>query len=218
MTGANSSITVAGAAAGITLPTSVTLLNNLTVTNTSGLAVSVDLTIGGTLTLSGGPVTAGRRRSTSPSRGRWSGRPAGSSASSEDARHGRGGAGHVRDRRRRPIRPVDAALRDASRRPVRSSRARPRATIPISPTRAWPPTRSVNRWWTLTQRGTRVRPPTTRRSHSSPADVDAGARRPTVFVVGKRDGTPGRCRALGTRTATSTQATGHDVVQRLRRR
>ena len=54
-----SSMTVTGAGAGISIPTSVSQLGALTLNNANGLSASADLTIGGTLTLTTGRLDAG---------------------------------------------------------------------------------------------------------------------------------------------------------------
>jgi hypothetical protein len=67
-------------------------------------------------------------------------------------------------------------------------------------------TQSVNRYWTVTNSGVAF---TTYDATFTfvPADVDGGAD-PNEFIAGKLDGTTWSQPTIGTRTATSTQATG----------
>ncbi len=206
VTGANSSITVAGAAAGITLPTSVTLLNNLTVTNTSGLAVSMDLTIGGTLTLSGGPVTDGTATIHIALTGtvvRTTGRVVGKLGKTLNTGAAVPATFEIGDAARyAPVTLLFASITSTGE-IVASTTPGDHPDIANS---GLAPTRSVNRWWTLSNAGLLF---TTYDATFTfvPADVDPGSTT-AVFVVGKRDGTSWTLTPPGTRTATSTQAFG----------
>jgi autotransporter-associated beta strand protein len=55
--GSTSSITIAGSASGINIPSSVSALSNLTLNNSNGSALQASLTLNGTLTLTSGTLT-----------------------------------------------------------------------------------------------------------------------------------------------------------------
>jgi uncharacterized repeat protein (TIGR01451 family) len=68
------------------------------------------------------------------------------------------------------------------------------------------PSRSVNRWWSVTAASLTFDTYDATFTFA-PSDIDAGAD-PTRFVVGKLDGATWTMPVTGTRTATTTQATG----------
>ena len=57
--GPTSSLSIVGVAAGIQIPSSVTQLLNLTINDAAGVTLAGDLTVGGTLTLTSGPLVTG---------------------------------------------------------------------------------------------------------------------------------------------------------------
>jgi MSHA biogenesis protein MshQ len=58
-TTSSSSLAFGGNAAGISVPSSISALNNLTINNANGVSLSASLTLGGTLTLNSGTLTVG---------------------------------------------------------------------------------------------------------------------------------------------------------------
>ncbi len=206
VTGASSSITVAGVAGGITLPTSVTLLNNLAVNNTTGLALSMDVTIGGTLALSGGPVNVASATIHVTPTGtvtRTTGRVVGKLGKAIGLGSGVAVTFEIGDvLRYAPVALLFGSV-TATGEVVASTTPADHPDIANS---GLAPSRSVNRWWTVANAGLVF---TTYDATFTfvPADVDVGAT-PALFVVGKRDGTTWTMTTPGTRTATTTQATG----------
>ena len=204
--GASSSLTVTGAGAGITVPSSVVQLGALTLSNANGLALQADLTVGGTLTLTSGRLNAGVNT----------------------VIVGPGGvvvrtAGWVVGRLRSPSRPDRRSpwcSRSVTRRATRRSAVTfGTVTTPgdltASTTAGDHPdiansglavAQSVNRYWTIANSGVAFDTYDATFTFVA-ADVDLGAD-PTIFVVAKLDGTTWTRPAVGARTALSTQAVG----------
>ena len=204
--GSASSIAVTGAAAGVALPGTISQLNNLTLNNASGLAVSSDLTIDGTLTLTSGPVTAGANTiviAPGATVVRTGGRVAGALQKHVSAGSGVALAFEIGDATR--YTPVSVTFGTVSTPGELTARTTP-GDHPDIANSGLPAAQSVNRYWTVANSGV-VFDTYDAQFTFVAADVDAGASTGT-FVVAKLDGTTWTRPAVGTRTAVSTQATG----------
>ena len=201
-----SSITVTGAAAGITLPASITQLNRLTLANASGLLLQGDLTIQGTLTLTSGPVSTGGATvviAPAASVVRTGGRVNG-----KLQKHVVAGAGvaltfEVGDAS--SYTPVAISF-GAVTTPGELTASTTAGEHPDIANAGLDAAHDVNRYWTVTNAGTLFDSYDATFTFVA-SDRDPGTT-PANFIVAKLDGTTWTLPAVGTRTALSTQAIG----------
>ena len=195
-----------GAAAQVTgsgLPATV---NNLTINNGAGVTASASTTINGTLTFTSGNVITGSNTilisptgSVSRTSGHVDGYLGKSVATGATSRTFEVGTGP-------DFTPVIVAFGNVSVADNLTARstAGDHPDIANSGVNA---AKSVNRYWTLTKGASLAFDSYSATFNFVASDIDAGAN-PAVFFVAKLDGSTWSWPAVGTRTGTSTQATG----------
>lgn len=208
-TTSSSSLSFGGTAAGVSVPSSVTQLNNLTINNGNGITLNSSPTINGTLTLSAGVVSTGANTLITTANcpgsvARTSGHvagflrlqvPTGSPTCTFD----------VGDSTTyRPMNLTFSSVTTAGN--LAGSVSQSAGDHPNISTSGLDATQSVNRFWTLTNSGIALSSYNATFNFVA-GDVDAGADT-AQFEVERWDGTSWSTTTAGTRTATSTQATG----------
>ena len=201
-----SSLTVTGAGAGISVPTSVSLLGALTLNNANGLSASADLTIGGTLTLTTGRLDAGAATIIVGPGGsvvRTGGWVVGRLEKHANTGTAVGITFEIGDTVR--YTPVSIAFGTVTTPGDLTASTTP-GDHPDVANSGVAGNRSVNRFWTVTNTGIAFDTYDATFTFAA-ADLDAGAVTGS-FIVAKRDGTTWTRPTVGTRTATTTKATG----------
>ena len=204
--GASSSLTVNGAGAGISVPSTVSQLSALTLNNPSGLALEADLTIGGTLTLTAGRLDAGANAVVIGAGGtvvRTGGWVVGRLQKRAVAGSAVGLTFEIGDATR--YTPADIAFVTVTT-PGELTASTTFGDHADGANSGLAVNRSVNRFWTVTNAGV-VFDAYDATFTFVATDIDPGAD-PTVFIVAKRDGAAWTRPTVGTRTALSTLATG----------
>ena len=204
--GPASSMTVTGAGAGIVMPSSVSQLLGLTLSNASGLSLQVDLTVGGTLTLTSAPLDAGVNTVVIAPGGtvvRTGGRVVGNLRKHIAAGSAIGLTFEVGDATRyTPAAVVFGTVTTPGELTVRTTPG----DHPDIANSGLAVARTVNRFWTLTNSGIvfDTYDPT---FTFVAGDIDLGAN-PATFIVANLDALIWTRPSVGTRSALSTQATG----------
>ncbi len=206
VTTGSSSLTVTGAGAGISVPTSVSLLGAMTLSNANGLSALADLTVDGTLTLTTGRFDAGSSTITVGPAGsvvRTAGWVVGRLEKHAAAGSAIGLTFEVGDAVR--YTPVVLSFVTVTNPGDLTASTTP-GDHPDVASSGVAGNRSVNRFWTITNAGVAFDLYDATFAFGA-ADIDAGAS-PAAFIVAKRDGATWTRPTPGTRAATSTQATG----------
>ena len=200
-----SSLVVNGAAPGIVVPGSVTVLNTLTVNDANGVGLQGDLDVVGTLTLTSGPVATGAatlRMDVGGTVVRTAGRVYGNLEKHVPAGSGVALTFEIGDASIYTPAGVTFGTVTTAGELTASTTTGEHPAIASSGLAA---TRDVNRFWTLTNGG--VAFDTYSATFTFVAgDVDAGANT-AAFIVAKDDAGTWTLPAVGTRTGLSTQST-----------
>ena len=200
-----SSLVVNGAAPGIVVPGSVTVLNTLTVNDANGVGLQGDLDVVGTLTLTSGPVATGAatlRMDVGGTVVRTAGRVYGNLEKHVPAGSGVALTFEIGDASVYTPAGVTFGTVTTAGELTASTTTGEHPAIASSGLAA---TRDVNRFWTLTNGG--VAFDTYSATFTFVAgDVDAGANT-AAFIVAKDDAGTWTLPAVGTRTGLSTQST-----------
>ncbi len=208
-TTSSSSLIFGGSSTGISIPSSVTALNNLTINNSNGVTLSGSPTVNGTLTLTNGLLTTNSNTVTIGVSGSISGAGSG--------RYVNGNLARVVPSSGSPT--VGFDIGDASNYTPASlvfNTLSSGGTITAKSTAGEHPsisssginqTKDVNRYWTLTNTTAAFANYSAAFNFINPGDVDAGANT-SNFIVKKFNSPNWSSPTTGTRTSTSTQATG----------
>lgn len=199
--GGTSNLTIGGAGASTTLP--AVTLNNMTINRANGISLGGNVTVGGTLTFTTGTITTGANTLYSTGTvARTSGHVIGNfnktvatGATSKTFEIG-GASAYT------PVTAAFASVTTAGSLTA-STTSSDHASIGSSTINA---AKSVNRNWTLSNSGI-VFTNYDATFTFVPGDVDGGAN-PNAFIVGKYGGGSWTYPTVGTKTSTSTQATG----------
>ncbi len=204
--GSTSSISVVGVAAGISIPTSVTQLANLTVNDAAGLSLDANLTVNGTVTLTSGPILTGPNVLIVAPGGsvvRTTGRVAGNLRKTAAAGSPVALTFEIGDVT--SYTPLSLAFGTVST-PGTLTAWTTTGEHPAIASSGVDPTQDVNRYWTVINGGV-VFDVYSATFTFVAGDIDVGAN-PLIFRVAKDDLGSWTMPTAGVRTALTTQATG----------